>query len=114
MSKLLQGRLPFAPDGDSVDGSTFNRTVRLLELSLDSFDPDATPQFTTENRDVLKFDAGSLIWNPSVGQLQYFDGTEWRVISASSLAKENPLQAEGKVGSVQVLTNGDVVVAVTG
>ena len=48
MSKLLQGRLPFAVDGDSVDGTTFNRTIRLLELSLDSFDPDATPQFVQQ------------------------------------------------------------------
>tara|TARA_R110002020_G_scaffold8634_8_gene34307 strand:- start:2699 stop:3043 length:345 start_codon:yes stop_codon:yes gene_type:complete len=114
MSKLLQGRLPFVTGNQSVDGATFNRAVRLLEISLGAFDPDATPQFTSLERDVLKFDAGSLIWNPSVGQLQYFDGTEWRVISARSLAEENPLQAEGKVGSVQVLTNGDVVVAVTG
>ena len=50
MSKLLQGRLPFA-QGEQVDTGTFNRTVRLLELSLDSVDPDATPQFTAARRD---------------------------------------------------------------
>jgi len=114
MSKLLQGRLPFAAGNQSVDGATFNRAVRLLEISLGAFDPDATPQFTSSERDVLKFDAGSLIWNPSVGQLQYFDGAEWRVISSGSLAGENPLQAEGQVGSVQVVTDGDVVVVVEG
>ena len=44
MSKILQGRLPFVYGSNDVDGNTFNRTIRLLELSLDSFDPDATPQ----------------------------------------------------------------------
>ncbi len=48
MSKLLKSRLPLINNGASVDGTTFNRTVRLLELSLDAFDPDSTPQFTRE------------------------------------------------------------------
>jgi len=67
MSKLLRGRLPLINNGESVDGTTFNRTVRLLELSLDAFDPDATPQFTREKRDTLKFNTGDLIWNTITG-----------------------------------------------
>ena len=62
MSKLLQGRLPFAA-GASVDSGTYNRAVRLLEISLDSVDPDSTPQFTNTKRDQLKFARGDLIWN---------------------------------------------------
>ena len=50
MSKLLQSRLPFERN-NVVEAGTFNRTVRLLELSLDSFDPDATPQFTASEID---------------------------------------------------------------
>ena len=74
MSKLLKSRLPLINNGASVDGTTFNRTVRLLELSLDAFDPDSTPQFTREKRDTLKFNTGDLIWNTTINTLQVFDG----------------------------------------
>lgn len=114
MSKLLQGRLPFAVDGDSVDGTTFNRTIRLLELSLDSFDPDATPQFTTTDRDELKFDAGALIWNPSVGRLQLYTGNEWVNLSDPLPYTVSKLEATGEIGVVQVITNGSIVVNVHG
>ena len=50
MSKLLQGRLPFETN-NVVEANTYNRTVRLLELSLDAFDPDKTPQFTASELD---------------------------------------------------------------
>ena len=56
MSKLLQGRLPFVV-GENVSPETFNRTVRLLEISLDSFDPDSTPQFTAAELDKFEFQA---------------------------------------------------------
>ena len=114
MSKLLQGRLPFAVDGDSVDGTTFNRTIRLLELSLDSFDPDATPQFVTSERDQLKFDAGALSWNPSVGRLQLYTGNEWVNLSDPLPYTVSKLEATGEIGVVQVVTNGSIVVNVHG
>jgi hypothetical protein len=114
MSKLLQGRLPFVANGDSVDGNTFNRTIRLLELSLDSFDPDATPQFVTTERDQLKFDAGALIWNPSVGRLQLYTGNEWVNLSDPLPYTTSSLEAKGQVGAVQVITNGSIVVNVHG
>ena len=114
MSKLLQGRLPFVPNGDSVDGTTFNRTVRLLEISLDAFDPDATPQFTTKDRDELKFDAGALIWNPSVGRLQLYTGNEWVNLSDPVPFTVSKLEAVGEVGAVQVITNGSIVVNING
>jgi hypothetical protein len=114
MSKLLQGRLPFVPNGDSVDGVTFNRTVRLLEISLDAFDPDATPQFTSVKRDELKFDEGSLIYNLSVGKLQLYDGDKWINLSDALPYTTSKLEAVGQVGAVQVVTNGSTVVNVHG
>ena len=114
MSKLLQGRLPYVTSGDSVDGNTFNRTIRLLELSLDSFDPDSTPQFVTTERDQLKFNAGDLIWNLSVGRLQLYTGNEWVNISDPLPYTVSKLEATGAVGVVQVITNGSVVVNVHG
>ena len=50
MSKLLQGALPFS-QGETVRSETYNKSVRLLELSLGAVDPDATPQFTSTKRD---------------------------------------------------------------
>tara|TARA_R100000406_G_C3080316_1_gene116757 strand:+ start:376 stop:717 length:342 start_codon:yes stop_codon:yes gene_type:complete len=112
MSKLLQGRLPFVQNGQMVDGPTFNRTVRLLELSLDSFDPDSTPQFTSIDRDELKFNAGDIIWNSSISTLQVYDGNNWFNLSQELPYATDPLEATGEVGAVQVITNGNIVVSV--
>ena len=62
MSKLLQSRLPFERN-NVVEAGKFNRTVRKLELSLDSFDPDENPQFTSSEIDEIKFQAWKLILN---------------------------------------------------
>ena len=112
MSKLLRGRLPLINNGAAVDGTTFNRTVRLLELSLDAFDPDATPQFTREKRDTLKFNTGDLIWNTTINTLQVFDGSNWISLSQELPYTTAPLEAQGQVGSVQVINKGAIVVSV--
>ncbi len=112
MSKILQGRLPFVYGSNDVDGNTFNKTVRLLELSLDSFDPDATPQYTSNKRDTLQFNAGDVIWNTSISSLQLYTGNEWLNVSTQTESGSNPLEATGQVGTVQVITNGDIVVSV--
>jgi hypothetical protein len=70
MSKVLQGRLPFVQGSQMVDGGTFNRTVRLLELSLDSFDPDATPLFNRTQRDDVKLNRGDILLHTSINLLQ--------------------------------------------
>ena len=114
MSKLLQGRLPFAPMTQNVDGNTFNKAVRLLEISLDSFDPDATPQFTRTERDTLKFNAGDVIWNVSINNLQVYDGDKWVSLSAELPYTQDGLEATGLVGSVQVINKGSIVVNVHG
>ena len=106
MSKLLQGRLPFVV-GENVPPETFNRTVRLLEISLDSFDPDSTPQFTAAELDELKFQAGDIIWNTTVEALQLYTGTAWGELSSPAISG---LSATGGIGIVQVITGGSIVV----
>ena len=108
MSKLLRGRLPLINNSAAVDSNTFNRTVRLLELSLDAFDPDSTAQFTENKRDTLKFNAGDLIWNTTINALQVYDGDNWITLTSANLS----LEAQGQVGSVQVVTEGAIVVSV--
>ena len=53
MSKILQGRLPLVSPylQQFVDVNSFTRFVRILELSLDAVDFDATPQYTAEEID---------------------------------------------------------------
>ena len=107
MTKLLQGRLPIELE-PTVRGDTFNRAVRVLELSLDRVDPDRTPVFTSDERDELKFEAGSIIWNTTESVLQVYLGNSWQNISTPSTSG---LSATGSVGTVQVVTNGNITVA---
>ena len=107
MSKLLQGTLPFS-QGETVRSETYNKSVRLLELSLGAIDPDATPQFTSARRDELNFKAGSIIWNTTEGVLQVYLGNVWQNISTPDTSG---LSATGSVGTVQVVTNGNITVA---
>jgi len=79
---------------------------------LDSLDPDATPLFTRTQRDELKFNRGDLIWNTSINVLQVYDGDNWISLSEALPFTTDPLEATASVGSVQVITNGDIVVSV--
>jgi len=107
MSRILQGRLPFSR-GPYVEAVTYNRSVRLLELSLDAFDPSQTLVFSQERRDLFKFNDGTIIWNVSVGLLQMYNGDQWIDISAPLPYTTDPLEAEGKVGKVQVINKGAI------
>ena len=107
MSKLLQGALPFS-QGETVRSEIYNKSVRLLELSLGAVDPDATPQFTSTRRDELSFQAGDIIWNTTEGVLQVYLGNVWQNISTPDTSG---LSATGSVGTVQVVTNGNITVA---
>ncbi len=110
MARLLQSRLPYYNPYYSqvVDAISFNRFVRVLELNLDAFDPSATPQFTSADRDQRQFAAGDIIWNTTEGVLQVYLGNVWQNISTPSTSG---LSATGSVGTVQVVTNGNIVVA---
>ena len=62
MAKLLNGRLPLA-SGDAVNVDVYNRTVRILEINLNAFDPSATSQFNNSKLVELKFNPGDIIRN---------------------------------------------------
>jgi hypothetical protein len=109
MAKLLNGRLPLA-SGDTVDVGAYNRTVRLLELNLNAFDPSSTPQFTNAELSELKFNAGDIIWNTSIRALQVYTGTAFENISTPSTAG---LVGTTGVGTVQIIANGSIVVEVS-
>ena len=111
MSKLLPTRLPisFSPQ---VESDTYNRLVRVLEINLGRFDPDNTRQITTSERNTLYFDPGSLIWNTTINTLQVFDGNNWISLSQELPYTTDPLEAQGQVGSVQVINAGAIVVSV--
>ena len=108
MSKLLQGRLPFERN-NIVEAATIKKTVRLIELSLDAFDPDKPPQFTASEIDELKFQAGNLIWNTTTGNLQVWTGTEWGDVTTPS---SSGLSATATLGEVQVIASGSIVVVI--
>ena len=107
MAKVLKGKLPTITC-PTVDSITFNQSMRLLELSLNGFDPTATPQYSAPLRDTLGFAVGDVIWNTTEGVLQVYLGNIWENISTPSTSG---LSATGSVGTVQVVTNGNIVVA---
>jgi len=111
MSKLLQGRLPLVSPyyQQFVDVNTFNRFVRVLELSLDTVDPDAVPVYTSSDRDELKFQTGSVIWNTTESVLQVYLGDSWQNISTPTTSG---LSATASLGEIQVIASGSIVVEV--
>ena len=113
MTKLLLSRLPLAvtpSTGPAVSAEIYNKTVRLLELSLDSFDPDTTLQFTASRRDELNFLVGTILWNTTESVLQVYVGEgSWENLS---VPETSGLSATASVGTVQVVTNGNIVVQV--
>ena len=60
MAKLLETRLPIA--GREITPDVFNRLVRVLELNLQKFDPNATLQINTEEK---------LIWDRFYDRFQF-------------------------------------------
>ena len=111
MSKILQGRLPLVSPytNQFVDVNTFNRFVRILELSLDAVDFDATPQYTAEEIDQLKFPTGEVIWNLTEEVLQVWVGDRWEHISTP---ETSGLSATATLGTIQVIASGNITVEV--
>ena len=48
MAKLLNTKLPIA--FNEVKPDVYNKMIRTVELSLNKFDPSATPEFTETER----------------------------------------------------------------
>ena len=59
-----------------------------------------------------KFNTGDLIWNTTINTLQVFDGSNWISLSQELPYTTDPLEAQGQVGSVQVINKGAIVVSV--
>ena len=107
MSKLLETKLPVAIG--EISPETFNRLVRVLELSLNKVDIDATLSVNEEQRNQNKFQQGDIIWNLSTQELQLWTGKEW-----ISLYERRELGVEGvaSLGKVTVSTNGATVITI--
>jgi len=101
MAKLLETKLPVAMGELSSD--TFNRLVRVLELSLNRVDIDATLSVNETQRNINKFQAGDLIWNLSTSQLQLWTGATWVDIHAGA---ERGVEGVSGLGKLTVSTNG--------
>jgi len=110
VGKLLETRLPIA-QGDMVSIDTFNRLVRIMELNLDRFDTNATPQYTELQKNTLSFSAGDVIWNATSEELQVYDGDVWANLS---VGPQFGLEAKASVGAVTVTLDGNVTVNITG
>jgi len=110
MSRLLSTRLPQSM-GDSVTSDTYNRLVRVLELNLATFDPDNTRQITASERDTLKFNDGSVIWNTTVGVLQVWTGQYWLDIGQRLI--DFGYEAKAVLGKVTVTTGGDTSINIS-
>lgn len=111
MAKLLNTKLPISLDPLVVPSFVYNRMVRTVELSLNTFDPSATPQFTETERNKHLFDAGDIIWNTTRKTIQYFNGTNWYNLSVE---EEVGLQAKASVGKVTVTLDGNVTINIAG
>ena len=101
MSKLLQTKLPISIG--EISSETFNRLVRVLELSLNRVDIDATLSVNETQRNENKFNNGDIIWNLSTNQLQLWNGQTWVDLYSGN---EKGIQAVGQIGNVTVATGG--------
>ena len=108
MAKLLETRLPLA--NGSVEPDLYNRLVRILELSLEGFDPTATYQYTDTIRNQNLFNRGDIIWNLTELALQVYDGTEWQTLYAPS---GKGVSATGELGTITVQASGSTTVSIS-
>ena len=102
MSKILQTQLPLATD--TVSSDIFNRLVRILEINLGAVDLDNVRQISDAEKNTLQFNAGSIIWNTTIGVLQVYTGNKWVDIGNRTLAKGFEMTSE--VGTVTIKIAG--------
>jgi hypothetical protein len=106
MAKLLETKLPIAT-GDYIPPDTFNRMTRILELSLNRVDIDATVSAFQSQRDVNKFGVGFILWNLTTSQLQLWTGTKWVNIYGG---EQSGVEGVSGLGKLSVSTNGSISV----
>ena len=107
MAKLLETKLPVAIG--EIYPETFNRLVRVLELSLNKVDIDSTLSVNETQRNYNKFQAGDIIWNLSTSQLQLWTGATWVDIYVGA---ERGVEGVSGLGKLSVSTNGSMEVLI--
>jgi len=107
MAKILETKLPFASGELSTE--TFNRLVRVLELSLGKVDVDSTNSVNETQRNENQFQDGDIIWNLSTSQIQLWNGKQWVDIYTGT---ERGVQGTSGIGKLTVSTNGAMEVPI--
>ena len=107
MAKILETKLPFASGELSTE--TFNRLVRVLELSLGKVDVDSTNSVNETQRNENQFQNGDIIWNLTTSQLQLWNGKQWVDIYTGT---ERGVQGTSGLGKLTVSTNGAMEVPI--
>ncbi len=105
MGKLLETKLPISIG--EVSSDTFNRLVRVLELSLNRVDVNSTLAVNETQRNENKFNNGDIIWNLSTNQLQLWTGEQWVDLYSGN---EKGIQAVGQIGNITVATGGATLI----
>jgi len=106
MSKLLQTQLPIA--SEQVTSDLFNRLVRILEINLGAVDLDNVRQISDPEKNTLKFNDGSIIWNTTVGVLQVYTGNKWLDIGERTLSQG--FEMTSSVGKVTINIAGSTTI----
>ena len=105
MGKLLETKLPISIG--EVSSETFNRLVRVLELSLNKVDVNSTLAVNETQRNENKFNKGDIIWNLTSNQLQVWTGEKWVNLYSEN---ETNIQASAELGNVTVTLGGVVTI----
>ena len=107
MAKILETRLPIAMG--ELSPETFNRLVRVLELSLNKVDVDSTLSVNETQRKENKFQTGDVIWNLSTNQLQLWNGKQWVDVYVGT---ERGVEGVSGLGELSVATNGATTIKI--
>jgi hypothetical protein len=107
MAKILETRLPIAMG--ELSPETFNRLVRVLELSLNKVDVDSTLSVNETQRNENKFQTGDLIWNLTTNQLQLWNGKQWVDLYVGT---ERGVEGVSGLGELSVATNGATTIKI--
>ena len=107
MAKILETKLPIAIG--EISPETFNRLVRVLELSLNKIDVDSTLAVNETQRNENQFERGDIIWNLATDQLQLWTGEQWVDLYTGT---ENGVEGVASLGKVTVSTNGAATIPI--
>lgn len=107
MAKILETKLPIAIG--EISPETFNRLVRVLELSLNKVDVDSTLAVNETQRNENQFEKGDIIWNLSTDQLQLWTGEQWVDLYTGT---ENGVEGVTSLGKISVSTNGSTTIPI--